>query len=471
MEKVDDAQLILEILSGNDSAFNTLVEKYHKTVHALIWRKVGNFHDAEEITQDVFLQAYNKLSTLRNPNLFAGWLYVIANRLCLNWLRRQKLVTQPLQNTSINEIEKVTYEQYISEQRESEAIKLRYEIVEKLLERLPESERRVLELHYLGEMTTKEIGNFLGRPVNTITSQLQRARKRLQGEEAILIREILGSVAFPVNLSENNSNQKTNHLGGTMNYPIGEFIRTDFGHEVYDSWYLEYARYNFEPREFVEKNFSFYEKVLLLSKNDRILEAGCGIGSYSRAFARHGYHVVGMDLSPNFLLEAQKITQREKLEIEFILGDYNGMSFEEKFSVIFFEGAFFYKSQEGLMSLLNRIHRALTLNGRIYFVHPNQSVMKKQYPMANWDEIEKNVFVLESGEYDERDDVGKHTWLKIDLKTQKHYKCDYSLKHLPPNELKNCLVEAGFTDIHFYKKRRLGDFHPEESGFSVVARK
>lgn len=49
--------------------------------------------------------------------------------------------------------------------------------------------------------------------------------------------------------------------------------------------------------------------------------------------------------------------------------------------------------------------------------------------------------------------------------------CDYSLKYLLPNELKNCLVEAGFTGIHFYKKRRLGNFHPEESGFSVVARK
>ena len=124
-----------------------------------------------------------------------------------------------------------------------------------------------------------------------------------------------------------------------------EFLRTNFGHEVYDSWYLEHARHNFEARKFIEKHFSFYEKALQLSESDIILDTGCGIGSYSRAFARYGYHVVGMDLSPNFLSEAQKITQRENLEIEFIFGDYNEMNFEEKFTVIFFEGSFFLSIQ------------------------------------------------------------------------------------------------------------------------------
>jgi SAM-dependent methyltransferase len=254
-----------------------------------------------------------------------------------------------------------------------------------------------------------------------------------------------------------------------MNDLSCEFLRTDFGHEVYDSWYLEHARHNFEASEFVEKHFPFYEKALLLSKDDNILEAGCGIGSYSREFAHQGYHVVGMDLSPNFLAEAQNITQLENLEIEFILGDYNEMRFEEKFSVVFFEGSFFYRSKEGLVSLLNRTHKALTPNGRVYFVHPNHSIRKKQFPVVNWSEIKKNVFVLQNGEYDESEDMERCTWLKIDLETQKHYKCDYSVMHLPPDELKNCLVAAGFSDFHFYKKRRLEDFHLGNDGFSVVA--
>ena len=80
MEK-NDVQLIQQILSGNEEAFTLLVEKHQKGVHALAWRKIGDFHIAEEITQDTFLQAYKKLSTLRNPNQFAGWLYVIANNL------------------------------------------------------------------------------------------------------------------------------------------------------------------------------------------------------------------------------------------------------------------------------------------------------------------------------------------------------------------------------------------------------
>ena len=80
MERSDDAQLIQDILSGDDTAFSTLVEKYQKSVHALAWRKIDDFHHAEEIMQDTFLQAYSKLSTLKNPNQFAGWLYVIANR-------------------------------------------------------------------------------------------------------------------------------------------------------------------------------------------------------------------------------------------------------------------------------------------------------------------------------------------------------------------------------------------------------
>lgn len=257
-----------------------------------------------------------------------------------------------------------------------------------------------------------------------------------------------------------------------MNSLSNEFLRTDFGHEVYDVWYLEHANHNFESREFVEEIFSFYEKVLQLSKSDNILEAGCGIGSYSREFARHGYHVVGMDLSPNFLLEAQKITRRENLEIEFILGDYNEMSFEERFSVIFFEGSFFYQSKEGLMSLLNRIHKALMPNGRFYFVHANQSIRKKQFPIVNWSEITENVFVLERAEYDESESGARCTWLKIDLKTQKNYRCDYFNKCLSPDELKNCLVEAGFMDFYLYKKRRLGEFHAgNDDGFSVVARK
>ena len=198
----DDAQLVQKTLLGDDNAFSSLVRKYEKGVHALVWRKIGDFHFAEEITQDTFLHAYKRLATLKNPNQFAGWLYVIANRLCINWLQRKKADMQSLENTDTQEIEKFIYTRYISEEREKENAERRYEAVKKLLEKLPESQRTVVTLYYLGEMTTKEIGNFLGVSVNTIKSRLRRARQRLQDEEEVLIRKILGSFRLPVDLTE-----------------------------------------------------------------------------------------------------------------------------------------------------------------------------------------------------------------------------------------------------------------------------
>ena len=205
MEK-DDVQLIRAVLDGDNAAFNILVQKHQKGIHALVWRKIGDFHYAEEITQDTFLRAYENLSTLKNPNQFTGWLYVIANRLCIAWLRKKKPAMQSLEGMSVKELEKLAYARYISdvsEQRDVEITAYRYKLAKKLLEKLPDSERTVMTLYYLGEMTTKEIGKFLGVSVNTITSRLQRARKRLQKDQELLVQEILGGVQIPTNLSEN----------------------------------------------------------------------------------------------------------------------------------------------------------------------------------------------------------------------------------------------------------------------------
>ncbi len=203
MEREDDIQLIRRILSGDDTAFETLVQKYQGSIHALAWRKIGDFHIAEEITQDTFLQVYKNLSQLRNPNQLLGWMYVIANRLCLKWLEKNKSVMQSLEDTPVEEIERVSYTHHVAEQRETERTEQHHELVKKLLAKLPESERTVVTLYYLGKMTTKEISKFLGVSVNTITSRLQRARKRLQEQQEALIQEVLGGVQIPTRVSEN----------------------------------------------------------------------------------------------------------------------------------------------------------------------------------------------------------------------------------------------------------------------------
>ncbi len=202
----NDVELIRSILLGDDSAFSDLVNKYQKSVHALAWRKMEDFQVAEEIAQDAFLQAYKKLATLKNPNQFAGWLYVITNNLCLDWHRRKKPAMQSLDATDTTLLEKTDYERYLVEQREKASAEHRRELVRKLLEKLPESERTVVTLHYLGEMTSEAIGRFLGVSVNTIKSRLRRARKRLK-EEELMIRETLGSVQLPNNFTQNIMDQ------------------------------------------------------------------------------------------------------------------------------------------------------------------------------------------------------------------------------------------------------------------------
>ncbi len=203
MKIEDDVQLIRSILSGDNTAFDILVEKYHKSVHALVWRKIGDFHYAEEITQDTFLKAYEKLSTLRNHNQFAGWLYVIANRLCIDWLRKKKPAMQSLEDTPMAEIEESSYIYHLSEQEQIRSTERRHEIVKKLLAKLPESERTVMTLFYLGEMSMQEISKFLGVSVKAISSRLSRARKRLRQEEDLFVQEFLGGVQLSTNLKQN----------------------------------------------------------------------------------------------------------------------------------------------------------------------------------------------------------------------------------------------------------------------------
>ncbi len=113
-----------------------------------------------------------------------------------------RLNMQLLDDTSTREVEKSSYIHYASEQRETEAAENRQNMVRRLLAELPESERTVVTLYYLGKMTTKEISKFLGVSVNTIKRRLRRARKRLQEQET-LVRETLGGVQLSDHLIEN----------------------------------------------------------------------------------------------------------------------------------------------------------------------------------------------------------------------------------------------------------------------------
>ena len=200
--KNDDVALIRQILDGDEIAFAELVKKYQKQVHVLAWRKIGDFHIAEDITQDTFLKVYQRLHTLKDPNLFSGWLYVITTRLCATWLRRNRIQTQPLEDVEETMIQREAYSQHVADERAKTTSQTQREVVKKLLAKLKESERTVMTLYYLGEMTVEEISKFLGVSAGTIKSRLQRARNRLQKEET-MIKEALEHFQLSPNLTEN----------------------------------------------------------------------------------------------------------------------------------------------------------------------------------------------------------------------------------------------------------------------------
>ncbi|MYA72824.1 RNA polymerase sigma factor [Candidatus Poribacteria bacterium] len=197
--KTTDVELIHRVLDGDDTAFTVLVKKYQKPVHALVWRKIGDFHIAEEITQDTFLKAYQELATLKKPQSFSSWLYVIAANNCSTWLRKKRLRTEPLEDARL---QKATYSGYVVAENERVTAEAQREAVKKLLAKLQESDRTVITLHYFGEMSSSEIGAFLGVSANTVRSRLRRAQQRLKREEP-MIREALENFQITPNFTEN----------------------------------------------------------------------------------------------------------------------------------------------------------------------------------------------------------------------------------------------------------------------------
>ena len=204
--KNNDTHLIHLTLDGDDVAFAELVRKYEKQVHALVWGKVGDFHIAEEITQDTFLSAYHKLGTLKKPQRFASWLYVIATNRCREWLRKKSLRKQLLEDKNVAHTEKTTYSEYVLEENERITAKTQQDVVKILLAKLEESDRTILTLHYFGDMSSSEIGMFLGVSTNTIKSRLHRAKQRLQKEE-VIIREALDNFQITPILTKNIINE------------------------------------------------------------------------------------------------------------------------------------------------------------------------------------------------------------------------------------------------------------------------
>jgi len=177
--RTEDGHIVFKCLEGDPAAFGLLVDKYKGSIFALAYSKLGNFHDAEDVTQEVFIKAYRKLKTLKNRDNFLAWLYAITSNLCKDWFRsRERRFNHEIVE---EEIDRISMESY----RDDKAC----ELLNDALDSLPDAYRQVLMLYYLGGMDGKEIARFLGTSQNAIMLRLSRARLQLREEMVTMMRD------------------------------------------------------------------------------------------------------------------------------------------------------------------------------------------------------------------------------------------------------------------------------------------
>lgn len=87
----EDGYIIDKCLNGDAGAFGLLVDKYKACIYALASSKLGNFHNASDITQEVFIRAYTKLRTLKRWDKVLAWLYSITSNLCKDFWRKKSI--------------------------------------------------------------------------------------------------------------------------------------------------------------------------------------------------------------------------------------------------------------------------------------------------------------------------------------------------------------------------------------------
>ena len=165
---ISDKELVLATLSGDREAFGQLVERHERGVCAVIVQIVHDTHAAQDVAQETFLKAYRDLGRLHRPSAFGSWLYQIARRSAISWLRKQASVrTAALPGPDSKSPNNGRLDE-ISEQLLDAVMKL------------PRQEQRVVLLRYFEGHSVRVIGTILDRPVGTVTQQLSRARARLR---------------------------------------------------------------------------------------------------------------------------------------------------------------------------------------------------------------------------------------------------------------------------------------------------
>ena len=168
MEKQDDEPgWIRASQEGDPQAFEALVGRYQRMIHALTYRMTGSMSDAEDLAQETFIQAYRRLGSFRGESKFSSWLYRIGVNTCLNWKKSQQRRDRLHQEWA---------EQPTGTDRDDETVSK----VQAALLKLPPKQRAAVILTTYEEMNHAEAARALGCSETTVSWRVFTARKKLK---------------------------------------------------------------------------------------------------------------------------------------------------------------------------------------------------------------------------------------------------------------------------------------------------
>lgn len=170
---MDELSLIASIKAGNTDDFRPLVERYQAGIIRYIFYLVRDQDIAEDIAQEAFVIAYQKLHQYNKRYAFSTWLYRIARNLAYQYMRSNR--TLPLKFEDNLQSEKPELSERLD--KEIEATRVRNTIAT-----LNPDQRTVIYLYYWEDRSYKEIADILNKPVNTIRTWLRRAKQELRSK-------------------------------------------------------------------------------------------------------------------------------------------------------------------------------------------------------------------------------------------------------------------------------------------------
>jgi len=171
MESNPDNIAIGKILAGDTETYREIVGRHSGHVFSLVSGIVNNRQDAEEITSDVFLKAFEQLRKFRGDSKFSTWLYRIAYNTAISHTRRRRHVTE--------DIDERRMENLTEDQEEALLREARLEELYEAMNRLPANERSLLELFYMQDMSVDDISAITDDTPGNIKVKLFRTRKKL----------------------------------------------------------------------------------------------------------------------------------------------------------------------------------------------------------------------------------------------------------------------------------------------------